>query len=58
MTELDIPKGEYENLETLRGVLFVYIDGYYKIRRLHSGLNYLNPGAFEVLYHKRVGLDL
>ena len=53
--ELDIPKGGYESLEVLRSVLFEYIDGYYNIRRLHSGLNYLNPVDFEALYYKKTG---
>lgn len=53
--ELDMPKGGYESVEKLRTVLFEYIDGYYNIRRLHSGLNYLNPVAFEALYYKKVG---
>lgn len=53
--ELDIPKGGYESLETLRSVLFEYIEGYYNIRRLHSGLNYLNPVAFEALYYTKAG---
>jgi len=53
--ELDMPKGGYESLEKLKSVLFEYIDGYYNIRRLHSGLNYLNPVAFEDLYYKKTG---
>jgi putative transposase len=53
--ELDMPKGGYESLETLGSVLFEYIEGYYNIRRLHSGLNYLNPVAFEALYYKKTG---
>lgn len=53
--ELDMPKGGYDSLATLRSTLFEYIDGYYNIRRLHSGLNYLNPVAFEVLYYKKTG---
>jgi len=53
--ELDMPKMGYESLETLNSVLFEYIDGYYNIRRLHSGLNYLNPVAFEALYYKKAG---
>jgi putative transposase len=53
--ELDMPKGGCESVEKLRTVLFEYIDGYYNIRRLHSGLNYLNPVAFEALYYKKVG---
>jgi putative transposase len=53
--ELDMPKGGYESIEKLRSVLFEYIDGYYNIRRLHSGLNYLNPMAFEALYYKKTG---
>ena len=53
--ELDMPKGGYESLEKLRSVLFEYIEGYYNIRRLHSGLNYLNPIAFEALYYKKTG---
>lgn len=53
--ELDMPKGGYENLEMLRSTLFEYIDGYYNIRRLHSGLNYLNPVAFEEVYYKNAG---
>ncbi len=51
--ELDMPKGGYENLEMHRSNLFEYIDGYYNIRRLHSGLSYLNPVAFEELYYKK-----
>lgn len=53
--ELDMPKGGYESLETLRSILFQYIEGYYNIRRLHSGLNYLNPAAFEAQYYKKTG---
>jgi putative transposase len=53
--ELDMPKGGYESLEKLKSVLFEYIDGYYNVRRLHSGLNYLNPVAFEELYYKKAG---
>jgi transposase InsO family protein len=53
--ELDMPKGGYESIEMLRSVLFEYIDGYYNIQRLHSGLNYLNPVAFEALYYKNAG---
>ncbi len=53
--ELDMPKGGYESIEALRSVLFEYIDGYYNVRRLHSGLNYLNPIAFEALYYKKTG---
>lgn len=53
--ELDMPKGGYESIEKLRSVLFEYIDGYYNIRRLHSGLNYLNPAAYEALYYKKAG---
>lgn len=53
--ELDMPKGGYESIEMLRSVLFEYIDGYYNIKRLHSGLNYLNPVAFEALYYKNAG---
>ncbi|MDQ6482683.1 IS3 family transposase, partial [Dyadobacter sp. LHD-138] len=53
--ELDMPKGGYESLEKLRSILFEYIDGYYNIRRLHSGLDYLNPVAFEALYYQKVG---
>lgn len=51
--ELDMPKGGYESIEDLRSVLFEYIDGYYNVRRLHSGLNYLNPITFEALYYKK-----
>jgi putative transposase len=36
-SELDMPKGGYESVEKLKSVLFEYIDGYYNIRRLHSG---------------------
>lgn len=53
--ELDMPKGGYESLEKLRSILFEYIDGYYNIRRLHSGLDYLNPLAFEALYYQKAG---
>jgi transposase InsO family protein len=53
--ELDMPKAGYESLDALRSVLFEYIDGYYNVRRLHSGLNYLNPVAFEALYYKKAG---
>ena len=53
--ELDMAKGGYESIEKLESVLFEYIDGYYNVRRLHSGLNYLNPVAFEALYYKKVG---
>ncbi|WP_409033856.1 IS3 family transposase [Runella sp. CRIBMP] len=53
--ELDMPKGGYENLEMHRSNLFEYIDGYYNIRRLHSGLSYLNPVAVEELYYKNAG---
>lgn len=53
--ELDMPKAGYDSLEKLRSALFEYIDGYYNIRRLHSGLNYLNPVAFEALYYQKVG---
>ena len=53
--ELDMPKGGYESLEQLRSILFEYIDGYYNIRRLHSGLDYLNPVAFEALYYQKAG---
>jgi putative transposase len=53
--EIDMPKGGYESLETLRSILFQYIEGYYNIRRLHSGLNYLNPAAFEAQYYKKTG---
>jgi putative transposase len=53
--ELDMPKGGYESLEKLKSVLFEYIDGYYNIRRLHSGLNYLNPADFEAMYYKKTG---
>ena len=35
-----------------------YIDGYYNIRRLHFGLDYLNPLAFEALYYQKAGWDL
>ena len=48
-----MPKGGYESLEKLKSVLFEYIDGYYNIRRLHSGLNYLNPADFEARYYKK-----
>ena len=51
--ELDMLKGGYESLEKLKSVLFEYIDGYYNIRRLHSGLNYLNPAAFEAMYYRK-----
>lgn len=53
--ELDMPKGGYECIEKLKSILFEYIDGYYNIRRLHSGLNYLNPVDFEALYYKKTG---
>lgn len=53
--ELDMPKGGYESPEALKSVLFQYIDGYYNVRRLHSGLNYLNPVAFEALYYQKTG---
>lgn len=53
--ELDMPKAGYESPEVLKSVLFQYIDGYYNTRRLHSGLNYLNPVAFEALYYQKTG---
>jgi putative transposase len=53
--ELDMSKGGYECIEKLRSILFEYIEGYYNIRRLHSGLNYLNPVALEALYYRKTG---
>jgi len=52
--ELEMPKGGYESLEMLKSVLFEYIEGYYNCRRLHSGLNYLNPIAFENSYYQKL----
>lgn len=39
-TELEMPKGGYENLTILRSVLFEFIEGYYNRQRLHSSLHY------------------
>ncbi|WP_285547014.1 IS3 family transposase [Dyadobacter frigoris] len=36
-------------MEYLRSVSFEYIVGYYNVGRLHSGLKYLNPVAFEAI---------
>lgn len=53
--ELVIPKAGYENIENLRSTIFEYIDGYYNNTRLHSGINYSNPIAFEELYYQKIG---
>ena len=46
-TELEMPKGGYENLEVLRNILFEFIEGYYNRQRLHSSLKYEIPMDFE-----------
>ena len=46
-TELEMPKGGYENLTILRSILFGFIEGYYNRHRLHSSLNYEFPVEFE-----------
>jgi putative transposase len=45
-TELEIPKGGYENIVILRSILFEFIEGYYNRQRLHSSLNYEFPADF------------
>ena len=47
-TELEMPKGGYENLEILRSILFEFIEGYYNRQRLHSSLKYEIPMDFEI----------
>ena len=46
-TELEMPKGGYENLQILRSILFEFIEGYYNRQRLHSSLKYEFPAEFE-----------
>ena len=31
---------------------FIYIEGFYNTRRLHSGLGYRSPNAYKRCYHK------
>jgi transposase InsO family protein len=52
-TELEMPKGGYENLVILRSILFEFIEEYraanrYNRQRLHSSLNYEFPADFEI----------
>ena len=47
-TELEMPKGEYKNLQILRSILFEFIEEYYNRQRLHSSLNYEFPADFEI----------
>ena len=51
--ELNIPKGGYESIEELRGILFEYVEGYYNRVRLHSTLNYQSPQSFLENYYKK-----
>ena len=51
-TELEMPKGGYENLTILRSILFEFIEEYraanrYNRHRLHSSLSYEFPVEFE-----------
>jgi putative transposase len=48
-----MPKGEYGNLQVLRGVLFEFIEGYYNRQRLHSSLKYEFPADFETQWFEK-----
>ena len=57
-TELEMPKGGYENLQILRSILFEFIEGYraanrYNRQRLHSSLNYEFPADFEIQWFEK-----
>ena len=59
-TELEMPKGGYENLAILRSILFEFIEGYraanrYNRQRLHSSLNYEFPVDFETQLFEKNG---
>jgi len=42
-TELEMPKGGYENIVILRSILFEFIEGNYNRQKLHLSLNYEFP---------------
>lgn len=52
-TELEMPKGGYENLVVLRSILFEFIEGYYNRQRLHSSLKYEYPADFETQWFEK-----
>ena len=39
--------GVFEDIEQARSEIFSYVEGYYNLRRLHSGLGYKSPLEFE-----------
>lgn len=43
-----IENGVFEDLNQARLEIFSYIEGYYNLRRLHSGLGYKSPMEFEM----------
>jgi putative transposase len=54
-TELEMPKGGYENIQVLRSILFEFIEGYYNRQRLHSSLKYEFPADFEMKWFEKNG---
>jgi transposase InsO family protein len=57
-TELEMPKGGYENLKILRSVLFEFIEGYYNRQRLHSSLKYEFPLDFETQWVEKMAKNV
>ncbi len=43
-----IENGVFEDEEQARSEIFSYVEGYYNLRRLHSGLGYKSPLEFEM----------
>ena len=46
--------GCFMNLQDAHDELFNYIEGYYNVRRLHSGLGYRSPIDFENQFYQTV----
>jgi putative transposase len=56
--ELDILAGLIRDPEQLLYDIWMWIEGYYNRKRLHSSIGYSTPVAFDALHAKRVKVAL